>query len=355
MHEYILNIHMHTKYSDGSGLHAEIVQAALHAGIDAVIVTDHNVLVHGPEGYYRDGNRAVLMMIGQEVHDQARQPQKNHLLALGANRDVAPLAHDPQQLINAINQADGLSFIAHPSDPAAPAINQDDLSWVSWGIENFTGLEVWNGLSEIKARVKSKFHGLYFLYRPTQAIEGPFRDVLRKWDDLLIQGKRVVGIGGSDAHALQIRLGPFHWTAYPYKFHFKTINTHILTKQELSGNAEADRLVIIEALRNGTAFIGYDLPFPSRGFRFTAQGKQSTVWMGNSIEIDEGITLQVRLPLAAECHLIKDGEIVKIWQKRETCTYITNEPGVYRVEVYIPFQRKLRGWIFSNPIYLRTS
>lgn len=355
MHEYILNIHMHTSYSDGSGLHADIAQVALQTGIDVVIVTDHNVLVHGPEGYYREGNQSVLMIIGQEVHDQARQPQKNHLLALGANRDVAPMAYDPQQLISSINQANGLSFIAHPSDPAAPAIHQDDLSWVSWDIDNFTGLEIWNGLSEIKARVKSKLHGLFYLYFPTQAIEGPFADVLKKWDELLNHGVRVVGIGGSDAHALPIRLGPFRWTAYPYKFHFQTINTHILTKQPFSGKAEADRLIVIEALRNGNAFIGYDLPFPTQGFRFTAQGKQGTVWMGDSIEIDEGITLQVRLPFATDCHLIKDGEIVKVWKKRQTCTYITNEPGVYRVEVYIPFQRKLRGWIYSNPIYLRPS
>ncbi|MGZ9235150.1 MAG: histidinol-phosphatase, partial [Anaerolineales bacterium] len=36
---------MHTVYSDGSGTHKDIAQAALRTGLDVVIVTDHNVLV----------------------------------------------------------------------------------------------------------------------------------------------------------------------------------------------------------------------------------------------------------------------------------------------------------------------
>ena len=89
MHEIVLNLHMHTRYSDGSGTHKDIAQAAMQAGLDAIIVTDHNVLVQGVEGYYRSGPNRVLLLVGQEVHDQARDPQKNHLMVFNANRDVA--------------------------------------------------------------------------------------------------------------------------------------------------------------------------------------------------------------------------------------------------------------------------
>jgi hypothetical protein len=41
----------------------------------------------------------VLLLVGQEVHDQARNPQKNHLLVFNANRDVATFAPDPQRLV----------------------------------------------------------------------------------------------------------------------------------------------------------------------------------------------------------------------------------------------------------------
>ena len=102
MHEIIVNLHMHTVYSDGHVTHDTIAQAALKAGLDAVIVTDHNVLVKGPEDYYVDGSRRVLMLVGEEIHDQARDSQKNHLLVFGANRELAPLAYDLQRLLEGV-------------------------------------------------------------------------------------------------------------------------------------------------------------------------------------------------------------------------------------------------------------
>ncbi len=45
MEEIIVNLHMHTHYSDGTGSHMDIALAAIECGLDAVIVTDHNVLV----------------------------------------------------------------------------------------------------------------------------------------------------------------------------------------------------------------------------------------------------------------------------------------------------------------------
>ena len=88
MHELVVNLHMHTVYSDGTGTHKDIARAALKCGLDAVIVTDHNVLVSGPQGYYSEGKKRVLMLVGEEVHDQMRNPQKSHLLVLGADREM---------------------------------------------------------------------------------------------------------------------------------------------------------------------------------------------------------------------------------------------------------------------------
>ena len=113
MHEIVVNLHMHTRYSDGSGTHKDIAHAAMKAGLDAVIVTDHNVLVQGVEGYYSLGPSSriktppVLLLVGQEVHDQDRDPQKNHLLVFNASRDLAPMADNPQALINGVRDAGG--------------------------------------------------------------------------------------------------------------------------------------------------------------------------------------------------------------------------------------------------------
>ena len=353
MHEIILNVHMHTTYSDGSGSHADIAAAAIRAGIDAVIVTDHNVHVSGPEDYYVDGDRRVLLLVGEEIHDQARQPQKNHLLVFGANRELATQAWDLKRLLSAVKQAGGFAFIAHPLDPAAPAFKEDDISWEEWPIQGITGIEVWNGMSEFKALLKSKLHSLYYAYYPKRIAQAPFPEVLRRWDEMLAGGQRIAGIGGSDAHAFPASMGPLHKILFPYEFHFKTINNHVMLEQPLSGSLEIDRPRILNALAGGRSFIGYDLPGWTRGFRFTAHGYDQIASMGDEISAQKGVTFQIHLPQTADTRLVRNGEVVQTWEKRETCMYITSEPGAYRVEVYREYQRRKRGWIFSNPIYVK--
>lgn len=353
MHEIVANLHMHTPYSDGSYTHARIAQAALHAGLDAVLVTDHNVYVQGMERVYSQDGRQVLLLVGEEVHDQTRSPQKNHLLVFGAGRELAPQAHDPQRLLDSVRKAGGLAFLAHPFEVAAPAVGEADISWVDWQVHGFTGLELWNGFSEFKSLLKNKWRAIFYAFNPHLIARGPFPDALGKWDELLVQRRQAVAVGGSDAHALPARLGPLRKTLFPYEYHFRCVNNHLFLESPLSGDIIEDRPRLLAALGSGRLFVGYDLPAPTRGFRFTAQGAGRLAWMGESIPARGGVTLQIRLPLPVECRLIKDGKIVKVWRKRHTCTYITTQPGAYRAEAYIHYRGRKRGWIFSNPIYLK--
>ena len=361
MHEIVVNLHMHTVYSDGTGTHKDIAEAAIRAGLDAVIVTDHNVLVQGVEGYYRVPRNPstplrksrVLLLVGQEVHDQDRVPQKNHLLVFNANRDVSTLADDPQALINGVNDAGGLSFIAHPSDPAAPAFNETDISWEAWDVHGYTGIELWNGLSEVKTLIPTKLHGAFYAFFPHFIGHHPIPETLVRWDDMLAEGRRVVAIGGSDAHALKMRMGPVHRVIYPYEFHFRTINTHVLIPEPLTGDVPADKKMIYDALAAGRCFVGYDLPASTRGFTFKGRGLEQSVIMGEEISSRRGVTLQAHLPQAADIRLIKDGRTIGIWKSSQACAYSATEPGAYRVEVWRSYLGRKRGWIFSNPIYLR--
>lgn len=352
MNEIVVNLHMHTPFSDGFGTYSDIAQAAMAVGLDAVIVTDHNVWVNGPQGYYKDGERRVLLMIGEEIHDSARDPQKNHLLVFGAGRELAPLAQDVQQLIDTVLQSGGIAFIAHPFDPAAPAVGETDISWVDWGVNGVTGIELWNGFSEFKSLLKTKLHAIYYAYNPKRVAHAPSPESLRKWDELLKEGRRMVAIGGSDAHALPAHLGPLRRTVFPYEYHFSTVNTHIFLPNPLTGDEREDSAMIVEALRQGHAFVANDDLAPARGFRFSGHGIREVVSMGDRLPSEGGVTIQIRLPLRCECLLLKDGKAVSSWQDRETCTHITSEPGVYRVEVYLEKYGKRRGWIYSNPIYI---
>jgi hypothetical protein len=353
MHELVINLHMHTTYSDGSGTYAELGQAALKTGVDVLLVTDHNILVRGMDAYYRDGKKRSLVLACEEIHDQDREPQKNHLLVFGTDQELSPLADNPQTLISNIDRLGGLSFIAHPVDLALPAFGETDISWEDWSVTGFTGIELWNGFSELKTVAKGKLSAIIRAFLPETIPHGPHPKALRIWDDLLSRGQRVVAVGGSDAHARHMSLGPIHKTIFPYEYHFSTINTHLLTYSPLTGTLAQDRKMVFDALAAGHCFIGYDLPAPTRGFLFSAQSGDSSVIMGGKVFLDGSVTMQGKLPSKAEIKLMKDGKCVKELYG-DSFTYITNEAGVYRIEAHKNFLGKLRGWIFSNPIYVES-
>ncbi len=353
MHELVANLHMHTSYSDGSGTHADIGRAAVKSGLDVVLVTDHNAWVQGVDAYYREAKKRCLLITGEEIHDQDRDPQKNHLLVFNTSQELSTFADDPQILIQAVQRAGGLSFIAHPVDPAMPAFGETDISWESWEVTGYTGLELWNGFSEFKSVAKGRLDGIFYAFFPQALPHGPLPKTLKIWDDLLMQGHRVVAVGGSDAHALHLNLGPIRRTVFPYEYHFSTINTHLLTPARLSGDLFEDRKMIFSAFGSGHCFVGFDLPAPTRGFRFSAHGKSTNAIMGDEIPLTGSITLQAKLPSIADIRLIKDGICVK-QVRGEALTFITEEPGTFRIEAYRRFLGLTRGWIFSNPIYIRT-
>jgi hypothetical protein len=79
-----------------------------------------------------------------------------------------------------------------------------------------------------------------------------------------------------------------------------------------------------------------------------------TAEMGDELSCKGGVTFQIRLPRRTECVLLKDGKPVRTWRQHELCTYNTTQAGVYRVEVYIDYLGRKRGWIYSNPVYVST-
>jgi hypothetical protein len=354
--EAIANLHMHTPYSDGEWYHAQIAAAAARAGLDVVIVTDHNVLVCGPARYYPHDGRKVLLLVGEEIHDQTRQPQKNHLLVYGAETELAPLAEKPQGLLDAAAAAGGLTFLAHPHDPPAPLVGEFDLSWVSWEVENFTGLELWNYMTSFKSLLTSRASALRYAYNPELGITAPFDEVLARWDALTTAGRRVVAIGNSDAHGTEYRYGRLRRVIFPYEFLFRQVNTHLLIEDGLSGEYERDHDLVLEALRKGHCFVAYDGAGPARGFRFSGTTERGTAIMGDEVSNHSGITLQIGAPAAASLRLLRDGREMQRWEQQThaSLTLPAGDKGVFRVEAHIGFKGRPRGWIYSNPIYVRS-
>jgi hypothetical protein len=354
-HEYIGNLHSHTLFSDGFARHNQLARAAIRAGLDFVITTDHNVYVPGLDGYRYLGTDRVLLLVGEEVHDQKREPQANHMLIYEARQELSPSSACPQELLDAANSAGGLAFLAHPFEKAAPLIGEPALDWANWDISGFTGIEIWNFMSEFKGLLHGVPAALYYAYHPHLVAHGPDPRALARWDELLASGKRVVAIGGADAHGLPVSLGPIKKIVFPYEVCFKAINTHVLSNRPLNGDVEEDRRNLFESLRSGNCFVGYDLPAPTRGFRFSAHGEEGDVPMGGSVALHNTVILQAHSPQLCDMQLVRHGEIIGRWEECEGMLHHVREPGAYRVEAFIPFHGKMRGWIFSNPIYITDS
>ncbi|MDK2981253.1 MAG: hypothetical protein PWQ55_1600 [Chloroflexota bacterium] len=352
MQEIITSIHIHSVYSDGLKTPPQIAQEAVAHGLDAIILTDHNVYPHGFDGYYSHNGQRVLLITGEEIHDKHRQPQKNHMLALGIQQDLSPAARDPQKLIDAIRADGGLSFIAHAYDPEMPVIDEADLSWVDWDIQGFTGLEIWNNLSELKIRVRHNWQAAFYALFPRFMALEPPAQIRAIWDRLLKDDQTTYALGGVDAHTFRFHFGPLTLEVFPYKYHFRSIHTHILLDEALSGDAAADSRAIIQALGRGHAFVGYDLPYPTRGFRFYATGEDGQILMGDRGKITAGQQLAVHLPAPAECRLIRNGEVLDARKVRTDYAWPVTQPGVYRLECYRRYLGRQRGWIFSNPIWI---
>jgi hypothetical protein len=336
-------------YSDGTGLHRDVAEAAARAGLDFVITTDHNVWVDGVEGYYD----STLLLVGEEIHDVRRIPQVNHLLVYGTEVELATRADDPQALVNEVRERGGLCFLAHPFERrgrAAPGLIP--IPWVEWGVEGYDGLEVWNTMSEFKGLLWSKLAALIYAYFPGLGIEGPFRPTLRKWNQILATGQRVTALGNSDAHATTYHLGPLRRKLFPYEKLFRWVNTHVLLEQPLGNGLSNDKGTLYDGLRAGRTWVGYDRIAPTQGFRFRARTGPRVATIGDELVRAAAVIFEIETPRMGYIRLLRNGRVVARAQG-EKLSFTTAEAGVYRVEVYRNFRMQRRGWIFSSPIYVR--
>jgi len=347
MHEYAGNIHVHTTYSDGTKSVEGVAREAARAGLDFVMLSDHGTLaplVDGKEGYH-DG---VLMLVGMEVGEA-----HNHYLAWRVDKVVPDDPEKPQRVIDGVRDQGGIGFIAHPHEKGCKyGYKGHAFTWEDWGATGYTGICVWNFTSQWKEPVTNPAKAVYYYLYRRGAVRTPEPATMAAWDAEL-KGRKVVAIGGTDAHAFKFGFGPVKPRIFPYRYLFRTINTHIISETPFSGDAAHDKEVVYSAIERGRCFVGYDLLGDTRGFRFTASSGGERAVMGGDIPFTKGMKLEVALPGQAFVRVIKDG-VVWAEGKGAGLGFEPDSPGVYRVEAY---RRGLLGgrwaWIISNPVYVR--
>ena len=334
-------VHIHTTLSDGGGTPEEVIAAAGAVGLDFIGISDHNNVDAKPlEGRHDD----VLVLVGSEI-----STLKGHLLALGLDEDPAyRFSRSGLEDLEDVRDLGGFSFAAHPFSTRA------DLRWTGWDLPGPWGLELINGDSEWRRAGLRGFSAmaLYALnsrWALLQGLNAPDA-ALKRWDELLAR-RDVVGLYGADAHS-RLPITRSWAVRFPsYEALFSLLRSHVLLDQSLSGDEDADRAAVLDALRTGRSYIGLDALAPADGFTFTVDGGGGEHWtMGERVPFRDGLQARVggRVPVGARVMLFRDGWLVR--QKTTALEAPLPGPGVYRAEIRVPGWPV--PWVISNPIYV---
>jgi hypothetical protein len=343
MHDLACVVHLHSLYSDGTGTVPEIARAARRAHADVVLLTDHDTLEakqRGEEGWYGD----VLVLVGEEVSPRRR----NHYLAFGLDETIDHKGLDGAGICRAVRDAGGFGFAAHPFSRGSPRFERaPGMPFEALDCEALHGIELWSFVNDTAERAASIAEIARFVTMPSRALDHPPESNMRAWDELC-RTRRVVAIGGLDAHQFGKRVGSFvPLRVMSYRRSFRQIRTHVLSEAAPTRELEHDREQIYAALREGRCYIAVDAVAPARGFTFEADDLP----MGAEAPAGRR-TLRARVPLPARMRLLLGGEEIA-GAEGTALEHEVEDPGAYRVEAYRHARGRERTWILSNPIYLR--
>jgi hypothetical protein len=351
LHDFSCVVHLHSTHSDGTGTVPEIARAAERAGADVVLLTDHDTLAAhrcGEERYHGP----VLVLAGHEV----TPPNRNHMLVFDTPEEIRHRGLTPAQIADAVRRAGGFGIAAHPFSAGSKRFRRlgslgAAMSWQD--LECLDGIEVWSFLSDNGERIASLREAFLFVIRPERFVTHPPQRNLDEWDRLGAR-RRVVGIGGLDAHQFGWRVAGRVIRPMGYARSFRQLRTNVLTAEPLTGAVDHDRRQVLDALREGRCYIAANALAPARGFRFRAYAPGGTeLGMGAEAAAGDGPwELHAELPLPATVRLLRDGRELARAHGSELSETAT-APGVYRVEARLERWGVERTWILSNPIYLR--
>src|SRR4051794_2605309 len=236
-------VHLHSTFSDGTGTVPQIVAAGARAGVDVVLLTDHNTRAGA---VYEGWHWSVLLLVGEEDTPAGR----DHTLVFGY----------------------GLAFAAHPFSRGSRRFRRLSQGMPHTGLSDpgLTGIELWSFVTDTAERVGSVREGLLFAAAPLRVLRHPPAENVVEWDRMCLS-RRVVALGGLDAHQIGVRMfGRVPLRLMGYARSFRQLRTHVLVEEPPSGSLDADRALVYDALREGRCYIAVDALAPARGFTFWA-------------------------------------------------------------------------------------
>ncbi|NPV66891.1 MAG: PHP domain-containing protein [Anaerolineae bacterium] len=298
-------LHCHTLHSDGDSPPEALIAQAQGLGLDFLAITDHNAISH-LVALAKLGPQDITIIPGCEV-----TTYKGHWNVWGVDEWIDFRTLTPELMRASIQRANDLGFLTscnHPRPYGPP--------WEFTEVLNQHCIEVWNGPWEI--------------FNHT---------ALELWDAQLRAGRRMVAVGGSDAHNLQsnavARIG--------------TPTTWIYTPEVPTARA------LLEGLRAGHAFLSGSPAGPQlylragRTLMGDTMGRPDSALLAVQVRVVGGNGLMLELCTA-------DGCVVRQAVTADDQAFALEVPVAgtpyVRAQLVEPEKQPLTVHALTNPIYL---
>src|SRR6266849_6770150 len=324
--------HIHSTLSDGRATPSQIARAAKKAGLQFIVMTDHN-LVTLTEPTFEDG---VLVISGVEL-----STRDGHLVVVGAKRGLSRPGKDPDPVRHA-QQLGGLAILAHPVQRRHPWIDPKSA-------RRAAGMELYSADSLFRDALHQPFTLLVpaagaYLTNPIHALmilnrEQP--DATRKLLEIS-GGEPKLAFCAHDAHG---------WP--PYEQAFRSFSLHVplagALQRGLPVDADEAARAVIEAIGRGRAYCAFDPLGSAAGFSIDGmQGdsRRAVVGARLTVQIPPSSPAAARVQIWGGGHLEPDGR-----------TVVLDRAGPVQIEVWIEAPGKLFGrtwkpWIVPSPLFV---
>ncbi len=345
-------MHVHTSLGGHStGQFNELIEGAQKNELDFVVMTEHASAFFDTAAMTLNGFHGGVLFVGGNEMDTEHQDR--FLLLPGMKNAEEMTRESTENFLSIIHSQEKLAIITYPEKFKA---------WDS----DFDGIEVFNMHTKAK-----KMNAPYLFFDalwsygtyPELTLASYFTrpdENLKKFDEISAK-RKIMLTAGTDAHSnigfhlfgddagnklLNIKLDP-------YESILKIVRTHIILEKD----KQLTEKTLLEAIKNGHTFIGFDVFSDTRGFFFAAGNGQESRIMGDEISFIENQTeLKIISPQTSRFLIFKNGEKFSETADIKELNLPVTEKGTYRVEIYLdsigsPFDQM--PWIISNPIFLR--
>ncbi len=330
---YLGGIHIHSMFSDGTGDINSISKAAKRAGLDFIIVTDHNSL-EIEEGFFN----GVCVIKGEEISSD----NKNHYLALGINECIQ--SDNPKEFIEEVKKQGGFGFAAHPDEGEnKKGLNRKNpYLAIKWTDKNITpdGIEIWNWFSQWADNLDDGniFSLIYCYLFKHNLITEPNKNTMKWWDELNNNTEKIIpSLGGTDCHELILKDYIIPIKIFPYEKMFKTITNVLTFEKPLSEDFAERKDQILNAIKEGNNLIinrKIDKNIP-----------EINLTGGSKVKLSENLYLNIETKKKTLIQIIHNGK--ELYRKiAKKCNLKLKEKGKYRVEIKV----KNKGFAYTNPI-----